>query len=365
MTRRRALAPPSCVRAYRTPAFRTPAFRTLALRTLALAAAALAVSSCAKGGASAGGGGYGTEAKPISFAIISAESANNLAPLWTPVLEDLKHDTGVVMKPFFASNYSLSIEAMRAHKVQAAWFPALSSLEAARRAGGQVVDRAVNNQGGAYRSVLIVRKGSGVTLDQVKACGRKLTFGLGDAKSTSGTLAPMAYLFTPAGIDPATCFKQVRSASHQANLLAVANGVLQVATNNTVGLLFAQRENPDVAAKVETIWTSPDLPEAAIVVRPSDLDPAVTAKITDFFAGYGKGAGPDGERRRKILDGLTYVGFAKADNGYLLPVRQMEASTDLAEARRGGDPGKIREAQARYDALQGPNPAPIAPVAGA
>ena len=332
-------------------------------RLVALGAIAALAASCGKGGASAGGG-FGTQAKPIAFAIISAETADNLRPLWTPMLEDLRHDTGVVMKPFFAFNYSLSIEAMRAHKVQAAWFPALSSLEAARRAGGQVVDRAVNDQGGSYRSVLIVRKGSGITLDQVLACGRKLTFGLGDAKSTSGTLAPLAFLFTPKGIDPATCFRQVRSSSHQVNLLAVANGVLDVATNNTVGLLFAKREPPFVADKVETIWTSPDLPEAAIVVHPADLDPATVTKIADFFAGYGKAPGPDQARRRRILAQLTYTGFAKADNGYLLPVRQMEASNDLAEAKRGGDAGNIKAAQARYDALNGAHPPPIAPVAG-
>ena len=71
----------------------------------------------------------------------------------------------------------------------------------------------------------------------------------------------MAYLFTPKGIEPADCFKTVRSASHQANLFAVANGVLDVATNNTVGLVFFQREKPELADKVEVIWTSPPLPE--------------------------------------------------------------------------------------------------------
>ena len=86
--------------------------------------------------------------------------------------------------------------------------------------------------------------------------------------------------------------------------------------------------------------------------------------MRDFFAGYGKGSGPDAERRRKILEGLTYVGFDRADNGYLLPVRLMEASNDLAEAKRGGDPGKIKASQARYDALSGPTPPAISPVAG-
>uniref|UniRef100_UPI0013D41425 PhnD/SsuA/transferrin family substrate-binding protein n=1 Tax=Enterobacter cloacae TaxID=550 RepID=UPI0013D41425 len=85
---------------------------------------------------------------------------------------------------------------------------------------------------GVYQSVLIARKGSGVTLDKVLACGKKYSFGLGDVKSTSGTLAPMAYLFTPKSIEPADCSKTVRSASHQANLFAVANGTVDVATGN-------------------------------------------------------------------------------------------------------------------------------------
>jgi phosphonate transport system substrate-binding protein len=87
-------------------------------------------------------------------------------------------------------------------------------------------------------------KGSKITLDDVLKCGKRFNFGIGDPKSTSGTLAPMAYVFTPHDIEPADCFKTVRSASHQANFLSVANGLLDVATNNTVGMVFYTRENP-------------------------------------------------------------------------------------------------------------------------
>ena len=97
----------------------------------------------------------------------------------------------------------------------------------------------------------------------------------------------MAYVFTPHNIRLADCFKTVRSASHQANFLSVANGLVDVATNNTVGMLFYQRENPKQAAKVEVIWTSPELPESSIVVR-KDLDPAVKEKIRAFFLSYSR-----------------------------------------------------------------------------
>ena len=139
---------------------------------------------------------------------------------------------------------------------------------------------------------------------------------MGDAQSTSGTLAPMTYLFTPRGIEPSNCFKAVRSASHQANVFSVANGVLDAATNNSVGLIFAARDNPAVAAKLDVIWTSPPLPESSIVVR-KDLDPALKEKIRQFFLTYGTGSDAVADRQREVLKGLAYGGFRPADNSYL------------------------------------------------
>jgi hypothetical protein len=175
-----------------------------------------------------------------------------------------------------------------------------------------------------------------------------LNFGLGDAQSTSGTLAPMAYLFTPKNIDPTTCFKTVRSSSHQANSAAVANDVLNVATNNTVGLLFAKRETPKIGDALEVIWTSPPLPESSIIVR-KDLDPAVKEKMRQFFLTYGAGTGPDADRQREVLKKLAYGGFRAADDSYLDPVREMQAAVALSAARKTGDKAK---AQAEFDKVK-------------
>lgn len=290
--------------------------------------------------------------KEITFSILSAESQQSMAPLWQPLLDDMSEYTGVKVKPYFATNYTSLIEAMRFNQVQVGWFSALPALEATRRAEGQVLGRVVDSGGVAsYESVLIVRKGSGITLDDVLKCGKRYTFGLGDAKSTSGTLAPMAYLFTPKDIEPAKCFKAVRSASHQANVFSVANGVLDIATNNTVGLVFAGRENPQIAEKIEVIWRSPPLPESSIVAR-KDLDPAVREKIRQFFLTYGVGDSPRADKQREVLKGLAYGGFKAADDSYLDPVREMEAAEVLADAKRAGDPTKIAAAQKAFDAVR-------------
>lgn len=311
-------------------------------------AAALGLSSCGK-----------SEDKPaaaqpetLTFSILSAENQTSMQPLWQPLLDELSAQIGVPVKPFFATNYTSLVEAMRFKQVQMGWFSAAPALQAINRADGEVLGRVVDAGGEAtYKSVIIVKKGSGITLDKLLKCDKTLDFGLGDAQSTSGTLAPMAYVFTPRGVDPTKCFKTVRSASHQANVFAVANGVVDAATNNSVGLVFAKRENPEIADKVEVIWESPPLPESSIIVR-KDLDPALKEKIRQFFLTYGTGTDEEAEKQREVLKGLAYGGFRPADNSYLDPVREMEAAEDLAAARRSGDKAKIAAAQAAFDKVQ-------------
>ena len=106
-----------------------------------------------------------------------------------------------------------------------------------------------------------------------------------------------------------------------------------------------------MVARVRTIWTSPLLPESAILAR-KDLDPAVIAKLRNFFLNYGKAPGAEGDRERKIMAGLTYRGFAPADNTYLDPVRAMIDSNALHEARVSGDPAKIAAAQKALKAVE-------------
>jgi len=289
--------------------------------------------------------------KELTFGILPAENQASMGPIWEPLLADLSAQIGVTVKARYVSNYAGLIEAMRFNQAQMGWFSALPALDAVQRSNGEVLGRVIDAGGDAtYKSVLIVRKGSGVTLDKVLACGKKYSFGIGDPQSTSGTLAPMAYLFTPKGIDPTACFATVKSSSHQANSAAVANGVLDVATNNTVGLLFAKRDSPKIGNNLDVIWTSPPLPESSIVVR-KDVDPAIKEKMRQFFLTYGTQPGPDGDRQRAVLKRLAYGGFKAADDSYLDPVREMQAAVAVAEARKSGDAAKLAKAQADFDKI--------------
>jgi phosphonate ABC transporter permease subunit PhnE len=271
----------------------------------------------------------------INFSILSAEDQQSMSSYWQPLLDDMQSQTGLTIKAFYSSNYTTLVQAMAFNQTQVGWFSADPAVEAIKRANGEVVARTIDDHGhGFYQSVVLAKKGSGVTLDRLLTCDKTLSFGMGDPSSTSGTLAPLYYLFNPRHIDPQACFKTVRSASHQNNMLSVANGLVDAATNNSVGLAYYSSGSPDVKAAVDrttVIWTSPDLPESAIVIR-KDLDPEVKAKLRQFFTTYGQGPGPEGDRQRAILKKLKYSAFAPADDSYLKSVIEMEASVASAQS---------------------------------
>ena len=283
--------------------------------------------------------------KTVNFSILATESSTSLQSFWAPIIADMEKQTGYKIKPFYGSNYTALIEAMRFKQTDVGWFSNQSGLEAVRRSGGEVFVRTFDPSGrDGYRSLIIVPAKSNLTLDQVLKCDKSLNFGIGDAKSTSGTLAPMTYLFAPRGIKPTECFKTVRTANHQANLFAVARGVLDVATNNSTAVNLQKGRDPAINDAIRVIWTSPPLPEDPIVWR-KDLDPQVKARLRKFFESYGQGTGPEAARQRALLSKVSIGGFKPADNNHLLPVREMEATEIYLVAKEEGDAGKIAAAQ--------------------
>jgi phosphonate transport system substrate-binding protein len=292
----------------------------------------------------------------LIFSIVSTEGSQTQMVEWGPFLKDMEQATGLSVKPYFGSNYSALIEAMRFKKTDLGWFTNNSGLEAVRRAGGEVFARTTHPDGrDGYQGVIIVKKGSGITLDRLLKCDGSMDFGMGDAKSTSGTLAPMTYLFGPRGIDPAKCFKTVRSAGAEANLYAVGTGVIPAATDNTRSMdRLAVIDTPaarNVMANLQVIWTSPTIPEDPMIWR-ADLDPALKAKLAAFFFTYGVGDTPEAKRQRAVLERIQTGPFKHADNAHLLPVREMEASGELIQAKTKGDPAAIAAAQAKLDLVR-------------
>ena len=95
------------------------------------AAAALALAGCGQPAPKTEAGATPGE---LTFSILSAENQASMEPLWAPLLTDLSEAIGVKVKPYFATNYTSLVEAMRFKQVQMGWFSASPALQAVRRA---------------------------------------------------------------------------------------------------------------------------------------------------------------------------------------------------------------------------------------
>jgi phosphonate transport system substrate-binding protein len=292
------------------------------LRTIAYAAIALAAGLAAA---------RAETPAELNFGVISTEASVNQKKNWEPFVEAMSKAIGIKVKAFYATDYAGVIEAMRFNKVHVAWYGNKSGMEAVDRANGEVFAQVVAKDGGTgYYSHIIVRADSPYNkLEDILKCDKSLNFGIGDPNSTSGFLVPTSYIFAAKDIDPKSCFKTVRNASHQANAMAVANKQVEAATNNSEDLQRLEGTAPDARKQLRIIWTSPIIPLDPLVWR-KDLDAAVKTKLYTFLMSYGRfGSDEEVKVAREILANLLWSPFNPSSDHQLLPIRKLEANKSL------------------------------------
>jgi phosphonate transport system substrate-binding protein len=278
------------------------------------------------------------KADEVNFGIISTESSANLKSIWEPFLAAMSKQTGLKVNGFYASDYTGVIEAMRFNKVHLAWFGNKSAMEAVDRSGGEVFAQSVDAEGNlGYWSHLIVHKDTPIEkLEDVLKCDKTADFSIGDPQSTSGFLVPTTYIFATKGIDPKTCFKTLRNASHEANAMAVANRQVTIATNNSENLRRLEKTAPEARKNLKIVWTSPLIPSDPLVWR-KDLEPSVKSKLYTFIMTYGRNGTPEEvAEARKVLAALQWAPFKPSSDAQLYPIRQLELNKEIMKVKVDG-----------------------------
>jgi phosphonate transport system substrate-binding protein len=323
------------------------------MRTFGIAAVAMTISSSALWAAQTA----------LNFGIISTETTTNLKDQWEPFLADMSAKTGIKINAFYASDYAGIIEGMKFGKVQVAWYGNKSAMEAVDRADGEVFAQTVDKEGNpGYWSVLITQASNNAinNLDDAMKCDKSLTFGNGDPNSTSGFLVPSVFVFTAKGVEPKDCFKAVTNANHEANIMAVAQGQVDVATNNTESLRRIKEEKPEIADKLKVIWQSPLIPLDPIVWR-EDLDAETKAKLMTFFMTYGRlGTTEQVAAEREKLKALGWAPFKPSSDAQLYPIRILEAQKamnkvakdeTMSQAEKDAKIKELEATKARFEKL--------------
>ena len=173
----------------------------------------------------------------LFFGILSTESSSAQREKWGPFLQAMEDALGMPVEPFFAADYAGVIEGMRFDKVDVVWYGNKSAMVAVDRAGAEIfaqTTEATGDQG--YWSVMVTHKDSGLTYEDVMKCDKSLDFGIGDPNSTSGFLVPSTFIFAQEGVNPKDCFKTVRNANHETNLISAATKQVDAAVASSTGM---------------------------------------------------------------------------------------------------------------------------------
>ena len=264
----------------------------------------------------------------VRLGLIPTE-ANVLAD-WTPVVEHLAARLGLEVEVFVGADYAATIAAARNGDVDIVQLGPTAYVEA-RALGTDIkpVVKWVNADSGlaGYNSLLITHMDSGITTVE-GARGR--TFAFNDPESASGFLVPSVF-FLERNIDPESYFSEVSFAgSHEATALAVANGDVDLASNNNETLPRLFETGKVREDDIRIIWTSALIPTDPISVQNS-LPESFHTAVKEAFLSFDDPA---------ALDVLRIQGWIPAEDGDYEIIRTLEAT----KARLAGvsqEPGEV------------------------
>jgi phosphonate transport system substrate-binding protein len=224
------------------------------------------------------------EQKSLVMGLIPAEDPKAMIEQIKPMKDWMEKKLGQHIELFTATDYSGVIEAMRAKKVDFAWFGPFSYVMAHDRAEAEAFAVGVNAQGkSTYQSYLVAtpetanklgistplvgEEGMKVIAQKLNEHKKEFTFTFTDPASTSGYAVPR-YFMWKVGMDPEQVFQKVGfSGTHDAAELMVKNRTVDMCSDNDMtnpALVAAGKISPETNI---IIWRSIPLPGSPVAYR--------------------------------------------------------------------------------------------------
>lgn len=294
---------------------------------------------------------------PLTFGILPIGGPAESLEAWRPMLDDLQKSLGRPVRSVSVATYEGIAQAISEQRVDIAFLSGRLALDAVTRQNMRVVAQLTRTDGSrGYYAVLLTANDSPIrTLDQMLTHPGRWRFARGESLSVSGYLVPETQLFAARGLDSDTFFAHVHVDNHQNNALAVANGEVDVATNNTADLERFRQHFPDQYGRLRELWRSSLIPHAVIVVR-NDLPTSLRDRIATFITSYAKGKDSAREETNlKLIHDIS--GFAPANDGELIPFADIEYSLEKRRATsaqwvsEAAKQARLRKIQADHDNL--------------
>ncbi len=250
----------------------------------------IGVCLLAVGAASAGAEDWRKKYEELTLGVISEENAQDRENRWAPFRDYISKELGVPVKWREATDYAGVIEALKARKIELAWFGPASFARAWLVTNEQAVPLAaeIDKDGGfGYFGVVIVKKDS--PYQEIKDLKGK-RFGFADPNSTSGYQAPKFFL-SEAGFDPDKHFGSTTfSGSHENSVKMLLDGQFDaVATwwtnEQKSNMSRMEKKGMIEPGQYRIIWKSPRLPSDPFTVPawlPQEMQKDIQAALLEM-----------------------------------------------------------------------------------
>lgn len=242
---------------------------------------------------------------PLTFVVIPSEDALIARGQWQPTVDYLSDGLGREIELIVVSDYTAVVEAMRyGHADMARFSPVGYVLAIEEGASIEPIAIAVKAETGlpGYYAMLIALADTDISDLSV------LTFGFVDVGSTSGYVAPSVYL-KEIGVTPA---KSLLAGSHNAVILAVKNGSVDIGAVASNRVAVALAEGVLDKDEFKIVWQSPLIPNCPIAVQ-SAMAQADKEKLTKLFL--------DMPEDIIVASGTNEIDYIKVDDSFYDPIR--------------------------------------------
>lgn len=250
----------------------------------------------------------------LVLGMVPSREADKLVESLEPLAKILTEEIGIEVDTYVATNYTGLIEAIGKGKVDIGMFGSFSMVLAENRYDVEFLVNTVRYGANQYRAQYTARVDSGIdSLEDIR--GKTVAFT--DPASTSGYLFPYVQLKNQLGIDPENDINYIFAGGHDAAILAVYNGDVDVALSFEDARTSIEDEFPDVMEKLKIIGYSDYIPNDGVVAR-KELDDDLLNIITEAFLTIG-----DTDEEVQILDEIFNAsGFAKVTSEEYEVVRE-------------------------------------------
>lgn len=251
----------------------------------------------------------------LVLGMVPSREAEAIVDSLEPLAEMLSERLLIPVETFISTNYVGLVEALGNERVDIGFFGPAAMVQAMDRYGAVPVTASVRFGSETYKSQFNVRC-EGPIESFADLEGRTIAFV--DPGSASGYQFPYVFLKNQHDIDAETDMESVFAGSHDAAVLAVYNGDVDVAVSFNDARTAIEEDFPDVMEQVCVLGYTGDIPNDGQVVR-SGLSDELTEQIQQALIDIA-----ETEEGQALTDELFNVtGFAPIGSEAYDPVREV------------------------------------------